>query len=112
MLQSKFKPVKFTCRQRTQLLTDLFQSVAAALAVGKCPMGSRILGCVYDCMAHHCNNCVNASKWTRGPSQAWKEDVHAIRDVYNLRHAQALACIYMSALEDAVHGLNTHKSEV
>lgn len=43
-LQSKFKAVKFTCKQRSSLLTMLFQAMASASMHGQCPIASRILG--------------------------------------------------------------------
>ena len=43
-LQSKFKPVKFTCKQRTSLLTMLFQAMASAAMHGQCPIATKILG--------------------------------------------------------------------
>eukprot|EP00798_Chlamydomonas_sp_ICE-L_P011458 gene11458-34168_t len=42
--KSKFKAVKFSCRQRTQLLTDLYQCLAAGLAAGKCAIAAKLLG--------------------------------------------------------------------
>lgn len=44
LLQGKFKPLKFTCRHRQLLLTDLFQCMAAASAVGRCAMAAKMLG--------------------------------------------------------------------
>lgn len=38
--QSKFKPVKFTCRQRGAVLTALYQAIAAARG---CPISRKVL---------------------------------------------------------------------
>ncbi len=46
--QSKYKPIKFTCRHRTLLLTDLYQCMAAAAALGRCSIAAKILGYVQD----------------------------------------------------------------
>lgn len=46
--KSKYKPLKFTCVHRTSLLTDLFQCMAAATAVGKCLIATKILGAALD----------------------------------------------------------------
>lgn len=43
-MQSKFKAVKFTCKQRSSLLTMLYQAMASAAMHGQCPIASRILG--------------------------------------------------------------------
>lgn len=43
-LQSKFKPLKFSCQQRTALLTDLLQCVEAATAIGRCSIAPKMLG--------------------------------------------------------------------
>ena len=42
--QSKFKPIKFTCKHRTMLLTDLFQCMWAAAAIGRCSVAMKVLG--------------------------------------------------------------------
>jgi hypothetical protein len=42
--QGKFKPLKFTCKHRQLLLTDLFQCMAAASAVGRCMVAAKVLG--------------------------------------------------------------------
>jgi hypothetical protein len=42
--QGKFKALKFTCKHRQLLLTDLFQCMAAASAVGRCMMAAKVLG--------------------------------------------------------------------
>lgn len=39
-----YKPLKFACKQRTQLLTDLFQCIAAASALGRSSLAYKILG--------------------------------------------------------------------
>jgi hypothetical protein len=44
MLQGKFKPLKFTCKHRQLLLTDLFQCMAAASAMGRCLVAAKVLG--------------------------------------------------------------------
>jgi hypothetical protein len=41
-LQGKHKATKFTCKQRTALLTVLYQSIAAA--EGNCPITRKVLG--------------------------------------------------------------------
>lgn len=46
--QSKYKPIKFTCKQRDPLLTDLLQCMAAAYAVGKCAIATKVLGLPSD----------------------------------------------------------------
>lgn len=38
--QSKFKPVKFTCRQRGAVLTALYQAIGAARG---CPISRKVL---------------------------------------------------------------------
>lgn len=43
-VQSKFKAVKFTCKQRSSLLTMLFQAMASAAMHGQCPIAQKILG--------------------------------------------------------------------
>ena len=45
-LQSKYKPLKFSCPQRTMLLADLYQCVQAAAALGRCPLAPKLLGWV------------------------------------------------------------------
>jgi hypothetical protein len=42
--QGKFKPLKFTCKHRQLLLTDLFQCMAAASAMGRCLVAAKVLG--------------------------------------------------------------------
>jgi len=42
--RSKFKPIHLACAQRAQLLTDLFQAMAAAGARGRCSLAARVLG--------------------------------------------------------------------
>jgi hypothetical protein len=42
--QSKFKPLKFSCKHRALLLTDLLQCMAAAGAMGRCLVAARVLG--------------------------------------------------------------------
>lgn len=44
--QGKFKPLKFTCKHRQLLLTDLFQCMAAAAAVSRCIVAAKVLGWV------------------------------------------------------------------
>lgn len=44
VLQGKFKPLKFTCKHRQLLLTDLFQCMAAASAMGRCLVAAKVLG--------------------------------------------------------------------
>ncbi|KAF8069423.1 GRV2 [Scenedesmus sp. PABB004] len=60
--KSKFKPLKFTCRHRQLLLTDLFQCMAAASAMGRCAVAARVLG------PHHDHAAV---KWSRSGG-CWK----------------------------------------
>ena len=43
-VQSKFKPVKFTCKQRSSLLSMLYQAMAFAAMHGQCPVATKILG--------------------------------------------------------------------
>lgn len=45
-VQSKFKPVKFACKQRSSLLSMLYQAMAFAAMHGQCPVATKILGCV------------------------------------------------------------------
>lgn len=42
--QGKFKPLKFTCKHRQLLLTDLLQCMAAASAMARCLVASKVLG--------------------------------------------------------------------
>ncbi|KAL0040215.1 hypothetical protein WJX77_000548 [Trebouxia sp. C0004] len=42
--KSKFKPVKFTCKQRSSLLSMLYQAMAFAAMHGQCPVATKILG--------------------------------------------------------------------
>lgn len=42
--QSKCKPIKFTCRHRAALLTDLYQAIAAAHAAGRASAAVRLMG--------------------------------------------------------------------
>lgn len=42
--QSKFKALKFSCKHRQLLLTDLFQCMAAANALGRCLLAAKVLG--------------------------------------------------------------------
>lgn len=46
--QSKFKPIKFTCKQRDALLTDLLQCAASAYALGNCAIAPKLLGSPTD----------------------------------------------------------------
>jgi len=48
--QGKFKPLKFTCKHRQLLLTDLFQCMAAAAAVSRCLVAAKILGWVANAL--------------------------------------------------------------
>lgn len=43
-LQSKFKLVKFTCKQQSSLITMLYSAIAMAAAHGQCPIATKILG--------------------------------------------------------------------
>jgi DnaJ family protein C protein 13 len=42
--KSKYKPIKFSCKHRTQLLTVLYQCIEAGYALGKCVIATKILG--------------------------------------------------------------------
>lgn len=42
--QGKFKPLKFSCKHRQLLLTDLYQCMAAANALGRCLLATKVLG--------------------------------------------------------------------
>lgn len=42
--QSKFKALKFSCKHRQLLLTDLYQCMAAASAMGRCLLAAKVLG--------------------------------------------------------------------
>eukprot|EP00882_Tetradesmus_deserticola_P004677 GHRQ01004930.1.p1 GENE.GHRQ01004930.1~~GHRQ01004930.1.p1 ORF type:complete len:129 (+),score=45.47 GHRQ01004930.1:377-763(+) len=42
--RGKFKPLKFTCKHRQLLLTDLYQCMAAAAALGRCLVAAKVLG--------------------------------------------------------------------
>lgn len=43
-MQSKFKAVKLSCRQRSSLLTVLFQCIDVAGQRSRCPIVNRVLG--------------------------------------------------------------------
>jgi hypothetical protein len=43
-VQSKFKALKFSCKHRQLLLTDLYQCMAAASAMGRCLLAAKVLG--------------------------------------------------------------------
>eukprot|EP00878_Enallax_costatus_P017100 GHUV01017955.1.p1 GENE.GHUV01017955.1~~GHUV01017955.1.p1 ORF type:complete len:255 (+),score=79.87 GHUV01017955.1:378-1142(+) len=60
--KGKFKPLKFTSKHRQLLLTDLFQCMAAASAMARCLVASKVLGAHQD---------FPAVKWSRG-SNGWK----------------------------------------
>jgi hypothetical protein len=42
--QGKFKPLKFSCKHRQLLMTDLYQCMAAANALGRCLLAAKVLG--------------------------------------------------------------------
>lgn len=42
--QGKFKPLKFSCKHRQLLLTDLYQCMAAAGGLGRCILAAKVLG--------------------------------------------------------------------
>ena len=43
-MQSKYKAVKFSCKQRAPLLTALYQCITLAAAEQRCPIATKILG--------------------------------------------------------------------
>ncbi|WIA10346.1 hypothetical protein OEZ85_010538 [Tetradesmus obliquus] len=57
--KGKFKPLKFTCKHRQLLLTDLFQCMAAASAMGRCLVAAKVLGPSHE---------LPAAKWSRSSS--------------------------------------------
>ena len=44
-VQSKYKAVRFSCKQRGPLLSALYQCMALAAADNLCPVAAKILGC-------------------------------------------------------------------
>lgn len=50
--QSKFQPLKFACKQRSQLLTFLFQCIAAAGALTTNATALKILGSPDNFVGH------------------------------------------------------------
>ena len=48
--QSKYKAVKFSCKQRGPLLAVLYQCMALAAADGLCPIATKVLG--WDTFPH------------------------------------------------------------
>lgn len=44
-MQSKYKAVRFSCKQRGPLLSALYQCMALAAADNLCPVAAKILGC-------------------------------------------------------------------
>ena len=43
-VQSKYKAVKFSCKQRAALLTALYQCMSQAAMRGHCPIALKLLG--------------------------------------------------------------------
>jgi hypothetical protein len=57
--QSKYKGVKFSCKQRGPLLSALYQCMALAAADNLCPVAPKLLGWgLLSAWASHCHTLV------------------------------------------------------
>lgn len=69
VLQSKYKGVKFSCKQRAPLLSALYHCIALAAAQQRCPIATKILGSVI-------RNLSDSTECTEAPHEASELDCY------------------------------------